>query len=87
MVFLCVLIFFILRGTIRVYKNYTIASDDLKRIKTDIDTLQKRDAELDIQLKHLETDNGKDYEIRQKLDVVKPGEKVIQIIEAPENTR
>ncbi len=86
LVVLCIALFFIIRGTIRVYKNYMVARNDLEKVKTDIQTLEKRNAELDIQLDHLETEEGQDYEIRKKLDVVKPGERVIQVIDTPENT-
>lgn len=83
---LIIAVFFIVRGTIRVYKNYTIAREDLQKVKSDIEVLEKRNAELDTQLGHLETEEGQDYEIRRKLDVVKPGERVIQVIDTPENT-
>ena len=84
-VVLCVALFFIIKGTIRVYKNYKVARDDLQKVKTDMDVLEKRNKELDIRLEHLETEEGRDYEIRRKLDVVKPGERVIQLIDTPEN--
>lgn len=84
-IFLCVVLFFIIRGTIRVYKNYTEVQTDLEKVKNEMQVLQKRNDELDTHLKHLESEEGKDYEIRQKLDVVKPGERVIKIIDASEN--
>lgn len=84
---LCIILFFILKGTIRVYNNYRVARSDLEKVQHDIGVLEKRDHELDKQLGHLQTEEGKDYEIRRKLDVVKPGERVIQVIDTPENTR
>lgn len=84
---LCIALFFIIRGTIRVYGNYANASRDLEKVRTDIDALEKRNSELDQRLEHLQTEEGRDYEIRKKLDVVRPGERVIQIIDTPENTR
>lgn len=86
LVVLCIALFFIIKGTVRVYKNYRVARDDLQKVKADIDTLEKRNTELDTHLQHLETEEGRDYEIRRKLDVVKPGERVIQLIDTSENT-
>jgi cell division protein FtsB len=87
LVVLAIALFFVVRGTIRVYRNYSVASEDLDKVKEDIQTLQKRNAELDVSLEHLQTEEGKDYEIRKKLDVVKPGERVIQVIDESENTQ
>ncbi len=86
-VFLIILLFFVIRGTFRVYHNYSIARDDLHKVKDDINTLQKRNSQLDKDLGRLNTEEGRDYEIRRKLDVVKPGERVIQVIDESENTQ
>lgn len=67
----------------RMYGKYKIVRDDFDTLRTDVDHLQKREAELDKNINRIDNEDGRDYEIRKKLDVVKPGEKVLYIIDTP----
>jgi cell division protein FtsB len=81
--FLCICIFFLARGLFRMYGKYRVVRGDFDGLHADVDHLQKRERELDMYIKRIESDQGRDFEIRKKLDVVKPGEKVLYIIDTP----
>ena len=81
--FLCVCIFFLTRGLFRIYRTYTHIHHDYVELQSNIDTLQKRNTELNTQIQRIESPEGKDYEIRKKLDVAKPGEKTLYIVDTP----
>ena len=83
LLFLCTCIFFLGRGLLRMYGKYKAVSSDFDMLQADMDNLQKRETELDRNIKRIDGEEGKDYEIRKKLDVVKPGEKVLYIIDTP----
>lgn len=83
LLFLCICIFFLGKGLIRMYGKYTTVRDDFDTLQTDMYHLQKREIELDKNIRRIDDEEGKDYEIRKKLDVVKPGEKVLYIIDTP----
>lgn len=83
LLFLCVCIFFLSRGLVRMLGKYKVVRDDFDTLKADVNHLQKREAELDKNIQRIDGEDGRDYEIRKKLDVVKPGEKVLYIIDTP----
>lgn len=83
LLFLCICIFFISRGLFRVYSKYKSIKNDYQSLKLDVDNLEKREKELDTYIKRIDSDEGKDYEIRKKLDVSKPKEKTLYIIDKP----
>ena len=83
LVILCFFIFLLAKGLIRMYGKYTIVRDNFNELDIEMSTLQARERELDTQIHHIENEQGKDYEIRKKLDVVKPGEKVLYIMDTP----
>lgn len=83
LIFLGICIFFLSRGLLRIYGKYKAVQHDYVELQTDVTTLQKRDAELDVYIKRIDSPEGKDYEIRKKLDVAKPGEKTLYIIDTP----
>ncbi len=82
---LLVALFVLFRGTWRVYANYAESKRELDRIQNDFDSAKKRDAELDSNIRKFQSTEGYDYEIRKRLDVSKPDEHVIQIIDTSEN--
>lgn len=82
---LLIALFVLLRGTWRVYANYAESRKELKRLETDLDRVEKRDAELNTNIRKFQSPEGYDYEIRKRLDVSKPDEHVIQIIDTSEN--
>ncbi len=76
-----ILIAFLVRGNIRIFKNYFHVKE---KYNTDLqahEELKKRDEQLNKDMNRLQTEAGMDYEIRKKLDVSKEDEKVIKIIE------
>lgn len=66
-----------------MYGKYTVVRDDFDSLRTDMDHLQKREGDLNKNIRRIDNEEGRDYEIRKKLDVVKPGEKVLYIIDTP----
>lgn len=66
-----------------MYGKYTTVKGDFETLRTDMDHLQKREKELNRNIRRIDDAEGRDYEIRKKLDVVKPGEKVMYIIDTP----
>ncbi len=83
LLFLLICIFFISRGLLRIYGKYATIRNDYDELQADVHDLQKRDAELDTYIKRIDSEDGRDYEIRKKLDVAKPGEKTLYIINTP----
>lgn len=83
LLFLLVCIFFLLRGFLRIYGKYRVVHEDYTTLQAEVEHLQKRQIELDTHIKRIESEEGKDFEIRQKFDVVKPGEKTLYIIDTP----
>ncbi len=83
LLFLCVCIFFLAKGLLRMYGKYRVVRNDFQSLDADMNNLEKRQIELDKNINHIDNEDGRDYEIRKKLDVVKPGEKVLYIIDTP----
>lgn len=82
---LLLVLFVLFRGTWRVYANYAESKRELDRIQTDYEKALKRDIELNTNIRKFQSAEGYDYEIRKRLDVSKPDENVIQIIDTSEN--
>lgn len=80
-----ILLILCVRGIWRVYANYAEATSELHRLQAELDKTQKRDAELNASMRKIGSPEGNDYEIRNRLDVAKPDEKVIHIINTSEN--
>ena len=55
-------------------------------MQKDFEKIQKRDIELDRKMQRFNSVEGKDMEIRKRLDVSAPGEQVIHIIDTSENS-
>lgn len=55
-------------------------------MQKDLEKIKKRDIELDSKIQHFDSPEGKDIEIRKRLDVSAPGEQVIHIIDTSENS-
>lgn len=67
--------------TVKVYKKSRISAEKSKEIKEEIVKLEKRNAELAAEAARLESESGKEGEIRKRFDVAKPGEKILVIID------
>ena len=67
--------------TVKVYKKSRISADKSKEIKEEITKLEKRNVELGAEAARLESESGREGEIRKRFDVAKPGEKILVIID------
>ena len=67
--------------TVKVYRKSEIGAVKSKEIKEEIIKLEKRNAELGAEVARLESESGKEGEIRKRFDVAKPGEKIIVIVD------
>ena len=67
--------------TVKVYKKSRISAQKSAEIKEEIAKLEKRNAELAAEAARLESESGKEGEIRKRFDVAKPGEKIIVIVD------
>jgi cell division protein FtsB len=76
-----IVIAILIRGNIRIFKNYFHVKDKYNQDIEFYQSLKNREVELNKDIDRLETDQGIDYEIRKKLDVSKDDEKVIKIID------
>ncbi|MES2986215.1 MAG: septum formation initiator family protein [Patescibacteria group bacterium] len=83
LIVLCVLVFFLSRGLLRMYGKYREVRHNFDTLHADMDHLQNREKELNRNIRRINGVEGRDYEIRKKLDVVKPGEKVLYIMDTP----
>lgn len=76
-----IVIVFLIRGNIRIFKNYFYVKEKYNEDINFYESLKNREAQLNKDIDRLKTDQGLDYEIRKKLDVSKDDEKVIKIID------
>ena len=67
--------------TVKVYKKSRISAQKSAEIKEEIAKLEKRNAELAAEAARLESESGREGEIRKRFDVAKPGEKILVIID------
>ena len=81
LIFFSILFIFLIKGNIRILKNYFHVKDKYNQDLKSYEELQKRDIQLNKDINRLNTEEGLDYEIRKKLDVSKESEKVIKIID------
>ena len=68
-------------STVKVYKKSRISAQKSAEIKEEIAKLEKRNAELAAEAARLESESGREGEIRKRFDVAKPGEKILVIID------
>ena len=76
-----IIIIILIRGNIRIFKNYFHVKDKYNQDIELYENLKNRESQLNIDINRLNTEQGLDYEIRKKLDVSKDDEKVIKIID------
>src|SRR3989344_1624913 len=67
--------------TVKVYKKSRISADKSEEIKEEMAKLEKRNAELAAEAARLESESGREEEIRKRFDVAKPGEKILVIVD------
>ncbi len=76
-----IILIFLIKGNIRIFKNYLHIREKYNQDKQFLEDLKKRDLQLNKDIERLNTEEGLDYEIRKKLDVSKENEKIIKIID------
>lgn len=74
-------IIFLIFSAVKSYKKSEINANKAEETKKEILALEKRNAELTADIKNLESDSGKESEIRKRFDVAKPGEKILIIVD------
>ncbi|MFA6416446.1 MAG: septum formation initiator family protein [Candidatus Paceibacterota bacterium] len=84
--FLIVLNIFLVRGVWRVYQKSRLAGDNYLSAKERLDILTARQKVLTDRLESLKTERGLEEQIRNNFPVVKPGEKVVVIVDSPTTT-
>ena len=68
-------------SAVKVYKKSRISVQKFQEIKEERAGLEKRNAELAAEAARLESESGREGEIRTRFDVAKPGEKIIVIVD------
>ena len=68
-------------SAVKVYKKSRISVQKFQEIKEEMAGLEKRNAELAAKAARLESESGREGEIRKRFDVAKPGEKIIVIVD------
>jgi len=86
LILLIVLNGFLVRGVWRVYQKSQIAGDNYLSAKERLDILTTRQKVLTDRLASLQTERGLEEQIRGNFSVVKPGEKVVVIVDTPTST-
>ena len=86
LILLIVLNGFLVRGVWRVYQKSQIAGDNYLSAKERLDILTIRQKVLTDRLASLQTERGLEEQIRGNFSVVKPGEKVVVIVDTPTST-
>lgn len=75
------IIVFIFYSTIGVYRKSRNNLTQNKEEENKLAALEKRNAELKNKIMRMESESGKEEEIRKKFNVAKPGEKILVIVD------
>ena len=75
---------FLFRGVWRLYQKSQIASNNYLSAKERLDKLEVRKNFLQGQLAELKTEQGLEKQIRNSFSVVKAGEKMVVIVDSPD---
>ena len=87
LVVLFVVVLFVIRATWIVYQK-KLESEELRDISLRYkNVLEERDRELGLQMDRLETEAGKEAEIRSKFSVAKEKENIVVIVEDSSTTK
>ena len=68
-------------SAVKVYKKSRLSADKSEEIKKEMAGLEKRNGELAAEAARLESESGREGEIRKRFDVAKPGEKILVIVD------
>jgi len=80
-IFLGIVLLALIFPAVKVYKKSRISADKAEEIKEEMAKLEKRNAELAAEAARLESESGREGEIRKRFDVAKPGEKILVIVD------
>ena len=80
-IFLGIVLLALIFPTVKVYKKSRMSAQKSQEIKEEMAKLEKRNAELAAEAARLESESGREGEIRKRFDVAKPGEKIIVIVD------
>ena len=80
-IFLGIVLLALIFSTVKVYKKSRLSAEKSKEIKEELASLEKRNAELAAEAARLESESGREGEIRKRFDVAKLGEKIIVIVD------
>ena len=78
---LFVVLIFVVKGTYQVYKKAHIARTEQKEVEKSFDELSTHTKELEESVERLKSEQGIEWEIRQKFTVARPGEEVVVIVD------
>lgn len=86
LIILIVLNIFLIRGVWRVYQKSQLAGNNYLSAQDRLDKLNERKKVLTDKLADLKTERGLEEQIRTNFSVVKPGERVVVIVDTPTST-
>ena len=78
---LIIVTIFLLNAVWDVYKKQGITKANLVKTATSLGALQVREKTLSSEIQRLNTESGKEEEVRDKYGLVRPGEEVIVIVD------
>lgn len=81
---LLLLVIAMARGVWGVYQKERAAVENRQQAEAELAELQKRERELQEELARLQTERGKEAELRQQFEVAKEGEKLIVVVDREE---
>jgi len=71
-------------ATVKVYLKQRVAVSKNEEMKRRVEELEKRKEKMKEEVEYLQSDFGREEEIRSKFNAQKPGEKVLVIVDAKE---
>jgi len=80
-IFLGIVLLALVFPAVKVYKKSRLSVKKFQEIKEEMAGLEKRNAELAAEAARLESESGREGEIRKRFDVAKLGEKIIVIVD------
>ena len=80
-IILIIVLLLFAQGTWRIYLKEKESRQNLERVESQLSTLTERKDTLTAQIERLNTEQGKEDEIRSKFQVSKPGEQVLVIVD------
>ncbi len=84
LIILFIILFFIAKGSLGVYKKYSLSKDRLETSQGELGVLEDKKDNIVNKIDRLQTETGIEKEIRSKFSVAREGEKVIVIVDDKE---